>query len=582
MLRVGAPGLALASVIAAVRGGVDGLDLLAVAVAALVLVVAAWPTVGADLVDGSSYGPEKRLPLRVPPSLALGPAPLAVAVVLAGVSAGPLLLATGQWALGAVVTAVGGVLAVLAARSLHALSRRFLVFVPGGVVVHDPLTLVDPVLLPKTALASVGPAPADSDAEDLTMGAGGLVMELRLQQPSDLVRRRPGRAPDESVLTAAVLVAPTRTAAFLTDARDRNLPGALTGPVVGLGERHRRQELGRGVGPRVVGGRPVICAPAGTARSRSADIAFVSVAVRPQVTPGTCQACGPSKCVRFGCCSTTGRAISHACPRQPAARPHAPIPASVSVSVSVPGVSGRWRRRGPGRRRRTRRSGRGRPAGWGCPTRAPAVPEHAGPGLAVGAALHEHGARHRAVGPHEVDQSDLAVEQVFLAAHGHRAPVLTSTAVTNEGSCCRRRPRPRRWPTVTSSTAATSPTWRPVSSTTRPRGQLDSVLQETRTTRRGLDEADVLAVGLGRGPQAEVGGPLPHLGLGQIAHRQQDPGEGGLVEHVQDVGLVLGRRRPRGRCGGSRRDASTDPGVVAGGHGVEAEDLGPLAAGGRT
>ncbi len=223
-LRVGAPGVAAVAVVAAVRDGVDGLDLLAVAVAALVIVVAVWPTVGADLVDGSSYGPERRLPLRVPPSLAIGPAPLAVAVVLAGVSAGPLLLAAEQWALGVVVSAVGAGLAFLAARSLHALSRRFLVFVPGGVVVHDPLTLVDPVLLPKAGLASVGPAPADSDAEDLTMGAGGLVMELRLHQPSDLVRRRPGRAPDESITTAAVLVAPTRTAAFLADAAERNLP----------------------------------------------------------------------------------------------------------------------------------------------------------------------------------------------------------------------------------------------------------------------------------------------------------------------------------------------------------------------
>jgi len=214
VLRVGAPALVGVAVSAAVRGGVEGLDLLAAAVAAVVLVVAAWPTVGAELVDGSSYGPERRLPLRVPPSLALGPAPLAVAVVLVGVSAGPLLLAAEQWALGAVGTVVGGGLAFLAGRSLHALSRRFLVFVPGGVVVHDPLTLVDPVLLPKTGLASVGPAPADTDAEDLTMGAGGLVMELRLQQPSDLVRRRPGRTPDESITTAAVLA----------DARERNLP----------------------------------------------------------------------------------------------------------------------------------------------------------------------------------------------------------------------------------------------------------------------------------------------------------------------------------------------------------------------
>ncbi len=224
VLRVGAPGVAVVAVFAAVRGGVDGLDLLAVAVAALVLVMAAWPTVGAELVDGSSYGPERRLPLRVPPSLALGPAPLAVAIVLAGISVGPLLLASAQWVAGLVATVVGGGLAFLAARSLHALSRRFLVFVPGGVVVHDPLTIVDPVLLPKGGLASVGPAPADSDAEDLTMGAGGLVMELRLQQPADLVRRRPGRAPDRAVTTAAVLVAPTRTAAFLADATERNLP----------------------------------------------------------------------------------------------------------------------------------------------------------------------------------------------------------------------------------------------------------------------------------------------------------------------------------------------------------------------
>jgi hypothetical protein len=153
--------------------------------------------VGADLVDGSSYGPELRLPLRVPPSLALGPMPLAVVVVLAGLSAGPLLLAARQWTVGLLLTGVGPPLAYLAARSVHGLSRRYLVFVPGGVVVHDPLALVDPVLLPKRGLASVGPAPAGSEGEDLTLGAGGLIMELRLEEPSDLVRRRPGRAPDQ-------------------------------------------------------------------------------------------------------------------------------------------------------------------------------------------------------------------------------------------------------------------------------------------------------------------------------------------------------------------------------------------------
>ena len=224
VLRVALPALVAVTVAAAVQDGVEAVDLVAVTVAALVVVVGAWPTVGADLVDGSSYGPERRLPLRVPPTIAIALAPIAVVVLLTGVSIGPLLLAAGQWVVGGVALVVGGALAVLAARSLHALSRRFLVFVPGGVVVHDPMTIVEPVLLPKGSLASIGPAPADTDAEDLTMGAGGLLMELRLQQPADLLRRRPGRDPAEVVSTAAVLVAPTRTAAVLAEVRERHLP----------------------------------------------------------------------------------------------------------------------------------------------------------------------------------------------------------------------------------------------------------------------------------------------------------------------------------------------------------------------
>ena len=224
-VRLGVPVLLVAVVWAVARDGVVAVDLLAAAVAALTAVVAVWPTVGDRLVDGSSYGPERRLPLRVPPSAAVAAAPLAVAAALAGVAAGPLLLAAEQWVLGALLTVIGLPLALAAARSVHALARRFLVLVPGGVVVHDPLTLTDPVLLPKGALVAVGPAPVDTDAEDLTLGAGGLIVELRLREPSELVRRHPGRHADaEVVATAAVLVAPTRPGAFLAEAQERGLP----------------------------------------------------------------------------------------------------------------------------------------------------------------------------------------------------------------------------------------------------------------------------------------------------------------------------------------------------------------------
>lgn len=212
VLRVAAPGVLA---VAAAAGG----DVLALGFAALVLVVAARPSVGADLVDGSSYGPERRLPVRTPPAVAVVAA-LTVGLVLAGLSVGPLLLACERWVVGGAVTVVGLVVAAFAVRALHQLSLRFLVFVPGGVVVHDPMAVVEPVLFPRTDLARVGPAEADTGALDLTLGAGGLVMELALQLPIDLVRRRP----EQAVHARAVLVAPTRPAVFLNEARERRLP----------------------------------------------------------------------------------------------------------------------------------------------------------------------------------------------------------------------------------------------------------------------------------------------------------------------------------------------------------------------
>ncbi len=226
-LRLAAPSALVASVAAAVAGGVQAVDVVGVVATSVALALTLWPSVGDALVDGSSYGPERRLPLRVPPAIAIGPAPLAWILVAAGVVTGPMLLASEQWVVGAVVTVVGAAVAVAGVRSLHMLARRFLVLVPGGVVVHDPMTLADPVLLPKAALARVGPAPADTDALDLTLGALGLVLELRLQEPADLVRRRPGRRRTDEVTSAeAVLVSPTRPAVFLDEARERRLPVA--------------------------------------------------------------------------------------------------------------------------------------------------------------------------------------------------------------------------------------------------------------------------------------------------------------------------------------------------------------------
>ncbi len=221
-LRIAAPAAVAAAVAATVAGGPTAADAAAIGATLLAALAAFWPVTGEAFVDGSSYGDERRLPLRVPGPLVAGPLELVWAVVVAGVAAAPLLLAARQWVLGAVALVVGAVAVWWGVRVLHGLSRRWVVFVPAGMVVHDPLALVDPVLVPRAALRSLGPAPADSDALDLTRGAFGLALELRFADPVTLLVVR-GRGRSDSVSADAVLVTPTRPGALLTEARARRL-----------------------------------------------------------------------------------------------------------------------------------------------------------------------------------------------------------------------------------------------------------------------------------------------------------------------------------------------------------------------
>ncbi|QGG94626.1 hypothetical protein [Actinomarinicola tropica] len=225
-LRVTAPVTVLAAGWAATADGVGTTAAVAgLVAAALAVVVAFSPTTGDAFVNGSAYGPERRFALRVPGPLVLGPVPLLWAVAVGGTLTGPLLLAARQWAPGAVALVVGAPLAVLAVRSLHQLARRWLVFVPAGVVVHDPAA-VGPQLLRRQTIRSFGPAPADTAAHDLTAGALGLALRIELVAPVTLELRRARGAPPPPVETSELLVAPTRPGAVLREAASRRLPVA--------------------------------------------------------------------------------------------------------------------------------------------------------------------------------------------------------------------------------------------------------------------------------------------------------------------------------------------------------------------
>ncbi len=213
-LRIGGPVCLAVVALAVVAGDVDtGATAAAIPGAAVAALLAIAPPVAAQCVQGAAYGDERRIPLRIPPVLLLGPVPVAVAAVAAGVASGPLLVADGRLGWGIPALVIGLPLAAALTRSLHVLARRIAVAVPAGLVVADPLTLLDAVLLPHSRLAAFAVAsarlPTDPGTVDLRLGAVRRSLRIDFGEPVALtLRPRPGR-PAASTAASAVLVAPT-------------------------------------------------------------------------------------------------------------------------------------------------------------------------------------------------------------------------------------------------------------------------------------------------------------------------------------------------------------------------------------
>jgi hypothetical protein len=221
VLRLLAPAVVTSALAAAVAGSPSALA------AVWGLVTAAWaftPGIGATWVNGPAYPNERRYPLRAPGTLLAGPLLLAWGLAVAAVAAGPLLLAARRWVAGGVALAVGLPLTWLLVRSMHNLSRRWAVFVPAGMVLHDPLTLLDPVLLQRSNVARLGPAEISTDALDLSQKAPGLALEMTLRDEVTFTLLVPGSREGRPAVTSRFLFTPTRPGAVLEEARRRRLP----------------------------------------------------------------------------------------------------------------------------------------------------------------------------------------------------------------------------------------------------------------------------------------------------------------------------------------------------------------------
>lgn len=208
---------------AAVAAAVAGRSVAGAGVAAVVAGVAFLPETAMTYVNGPAYPNERRFPLRVPGPLLFGPLAVGWLVVVGVPVLATRLAADDRVAAALAVALVGGAPAVVAARALHGLARRWVVFVPAGLVLHDGLGLADPVLFQRRVIDSIAPAEAGTDALDLTGRALGIALELDLREKVAMTLLR-GRRGTEEGASARLLFTPTRPGAVLAEAAARRLP----------------------------------------------------------------------------------------------------------------------------------------------------------------------------------------------------------------------------------------------------------------------------------------------------------------------------------------------------------------------
>ena len=210
------------------RGSNDRLllALAGVIVAIAALAVALHPETGHVAVNGPAYPNEKRFLLRPGALFQVLVLPVSAVLVVTGILSGPVLLAARQWAAGGVATIVGGALAVVLSRSLYAMSKRFVVFVPAGFVLHDMTVLREPVLFRRQSIEAIGAALRDSDALDLTSGAAGLASEIRFHEKVELTLRQ-GRTQFREGRSGRFLFVPTLPGRMLAEARQRRYATVL-------------------------------------------------------------------------------------------------------------------------------------------------------------------------------------------------------------------------------------------------------------------------------------------------------------------------------------------------------------------
>ena len=152
LYRVVVPISVVAAIWGCIKAEMNASSILLLFCSAMCLSISLLPSIGFWFINGSAYGDEVRIPLRAPGPLLLGPVPLAWTVVASSLIFSVILLSSQNYVSGFIVLTIGSSLSYFSCRSLSALSQRWLVFVPAGIVLHDNMVLSDPFLIRKSMI----------------------------------------------------------------------------------------------------------------------------------------------------------------------------------------------------------------------------------------------------------------------------------------------------------------------------------------------------------------------------------------------------------------------------------------------
>ena len=182
-------------------------------------VIAAFAMSSAELgqrwVQFAAYGSEQRFPLRPPLGYVIPAVFLWMLMAACGISA-MIAAERAQWVAAVALGVCAIALGVLGSTRWHRLSCRWLVFVPAGVVIHDPVVLLETAMWRSHVVSSIELASVATEAADLTGPATGPALEISLRS-SETVIMSAGRSVPEgrAIHLTTALVAPSRPGAAL-------------------------------------------------------------------------------------------------------------------------------------------------------------------------------------------------------------------------------------------------------------------------------------------------------------------------------------------------------------------------------